>query len=37
MAVRKASLAHLYGKTFDRACRELEIVYSDSRSLKEKQ
>ncbi len=36
MAVRKASLAHLYGKTFDRACRELEIVYRASRGLKEK-
>lgn len=36
MAVRKASLAHLYGKSFDRACRELEIVYGASRKLRDK-
>jgi hypothetical protein len=31
---QKASLAYLYGKTFDRACEELEIVYSQSKMLK---
>ena len=32
---KKAGLARLYGKTFDRACGELEIVYSRSRRLGE--
>ncbi len=29
-AAKKASLAHLYGKTFDKACREIEIIYRES-------
>jgi hypothetical protein len=31
LAGKKATLAHIYGKTFDRTCRELEIVYRRSR------
>jgi hypothetical protein len=30
-AAKKACLAHLYGQTFDRACRELDTVYRLSR------
>jgi hypothetical protein len=32
-ATKKATLAHLYGKTFDRACRELDTVYRMSQRL----
>jgi hypothetical protein len=32
-ATKKATLAHLYGKTFDRACRELDTVYRMSHRL----
>lgn len=32
-AAKKASLAHLYGKAFDKACQELEIVYASSSRL----
>lgn len=34
IAAKKASLAHICGKTFDKACKELESVYSRSRELK---
>lgn len=33
-AAKKATLAHLYGRSFDLACRELEMVYQDSRKLR---
>ena len=33
-AAKKAGLAHLYGKSFDRACKEVEIIYRDSRNVK---
>ncbi len=32
-AAKKAGLAHLYGRSFDRACRELEIIYRESREI----
>jgi hypothetical protein len=35
-AAKKASLARLYGMSFDRACQELEIVYRDSRDVTRK-
>ena len=31
-AAKKASLAHLYGRSFDRACQEMETVYRESRN-----
>jgi hypothetical protein len=34
LAAKKAILAHLYGKAFDRACHELDAVYRDSVRLK---
>lgn len=33
-AAKKATLAHLYGRSFDLACRELETVYQQSRQLR---
>jgi hypothetical protein len=33
-AAKKASLAYIYGKTFDKACNELESVYFCSRKLR---
>jgi hypothetical protein len=30
---KKASLVYIYGKTFDKACKELERVYHQSREL----
>lgn len=35
MLSKKASLAYLYGRAFDTACRELESVYRSSRDLRE--
>lgn len=34
LAAKRATLAHLYGRSFDLACRELEQVYADSRRLR---
>lgn len=33
-AAKKASIAYIVGNTFDRACEELEIVYHQSRTLR---
>jgi hypothetical protein len=33
-AAKKTAVAYLYGKMFDKACQELERVYSQSRQLK---
>jgi hypothetical protein len=34
-AAKKAAVAYLYGRTFDKACQELERVYSQSRTMKQ--
>jgi len=33
MAAKKSGLAYIYGKVFDKTCKELETVYRDSRVL----
>jgi hypothetical protein len=33
-AAKKASLAHLYGKSFDRVCQEMAFIYRESRNIK---
>ncbi len=34
LAAKKSSLAYIYGKTFDQACKEIENVYRQSRTLR---
>ena len=34
LTVKKSSIVYIYGKTFDQACKELEMVYHQSRALK---
>jgi hypothetical protein len=34
LTAKKSIVVYIYGKTFDRACRELEIVYNQSRALR---
>ncbi|MGD2270860.1 MAG: hypothetical protein PVI06_10720 [Desulfobacterales bacterium] len=34
LAVKKSSMAYIYGKTFDQACKELEMVYRQSCDLR---
>lgn len=34
LAVKKSGMAYIYGKTFDQACKELEIVYRQSCDLR---
>jgi hypothetical protein len=34
LTAKKSSIVYIYGKTFDQACKELEMVYNQSRALK---
>jgi hypothetical protein len=34
LTVKKSSIVYIFGKTFDQACKELEMVYHQSRALK---
>jgi hypothetical protein len=34
LTAKKSIVVYIYGKTFDRACKELEVVYSQSRTLR---
>jgi hypothetical protein len=34
LTAKKSSIVYIYSKTFDQACKELEMVYNQSRALK---
>ena len=34
LTAKKSIVVYIYGKTFDRACKELEVVYNQSRSMR---